>query len=248
MTAIAICEHIKDNGDTCGSPALTGYDFCYFHQRLRYPRHRPGDFEYKLPILDTPESILMATQHITQATLDGVLEERRGRLVLSALRLAKATLKEMNKDKKPDVGTGKNVLGDTKPDVGTGKNVLGDKKPDVGTGKNVLGEEKPGVGTGALARATRAQLAVSTPALTATAELSGPPAAAAAHEGSPRSEPWVSVTSTSKAPAGVTDKKPPLSAHQLKLMTKILRRGPSHPRFAAAARILDSQISRGKTA
>ncbi len=93
MTAIAICEHIKDNGDTCGSPALTGYDFCFFHQRLRHPRRRPGDFEYKLPILDTPESIMMAIQHITQAALDGILEPSRARLVLSALRLAMTALK-----------------------------------------------------------------------------------------------------------------------------------------------------------
>ena len=42
---MTICEHIKDNGSTCGSPALTGYSFCFFHQRLRQPRHRPGDFD-----------------------------------------------------------------------------------------------------------------------------------------------------------------------------------------------------------
>jgi hypothetical protein len=205
---MTICEHIKDNGDTCGSPALTGYDYCYFHQRLRQPRHRPSDFEYKLPILDTPESILMATQHITQAALDGVLEDRRARLVLSALRLAMTTLKAIKKEEN-------------------------------------AGKEKH-VGTDLPVRPTRAQLADS------PAADKAPSAATAAPEGSPWREPWVSVTSTPKAPAGATDtpaspKKPPqpapLSATQTKLLKKIIRRGPKHPQFKLAARLLDRHIS-----
>jgi len=80
---------------------------------------------------------------------------------------------------------------------------------------------------------------------------SAPVTSAAAPEGSPWRQPWVSVTSTSKAPAGATDsaKKPPqpapLSAHQAKLLKKILRRGPKHPQFHLAARLLDRQIAGG---
>jgi len=170
---MTICEHIKDNGSTCGSPALTGYSFCFFHQRLRQPRHRPGDFEYKLPILDTPESILMATQHITQAALDGILEPSRARLVLSALRLAKSTLKQMKREKK--------VIGN------------GDTAEFTDALQNV--------DTGFQARVPRAPLAV--------------------------------------LPAENT------IATQLKLMKKILRRGPSDPRFTTAARLLDHQIAAG---
>ena len=191
---IKICEHLHDDGSTCGSPALTGYNFCYFHQRLRHPRHRPGDFEYKLPVLDTPHAILMATQHITQAALDGILEASRARLVLSALRLAMTTLKAMNKN--------------------------GLKKNDL--------------------------LEAARPRAAGTTVDTKDSAAAAPPEGSPRREPWVSVTSTSPAPAGATDTK--LSATQLKLMKKILRRGPSHPQFKLAARLLDRQISRGESA
>jgi hypothetical protein len=208
--AIAICEHIKDNGTTCGSPALTGYSFCFFHQRLRQPRHRPGDFEYKLPILDTPESILMATQHITQSALDGILEEKRARLVLSALRLAMTALKAMN------------AAGEQSP--------LPSKSLDH-------------VDTGFQARVTRAQLAVS-----ATEPAPEPIQSTTAPTLSSRA-PVVGGEGSDFAPLATdpttSTKKPPLSATQLKLMKKILRRGPSHPQFKLAARLLDHQIAEG---
>ncbi|HYH00684.1 MAG TPA: hypothetical protein VD837_16245 [Terriglobales bacterium] len=37
------CHHRKDNGIRCGSPALRGRDFCYFHDRQRrdHPTRRP---------------------------------------------------------------------------------------------------------------------------------------------------------------------------------------------------------------
>ena len=31
---IRVCTHIKVNGVPCGSPALHGEIFCYFHQRM----------------------------------------------------------------------------------------------------------------------------------------------------------------------------------------------------------------------
>jgi hypothetical protein len=51
-----------------------------------------------------------------------------------------------------------------------------------------------------------------------------------------------------EAPVGTTDKKPSLSTHQLKLMKKIIRRGPSHPQYKLATRLLDHQISKGELA
>ena len=209
---MTICEHIKDNGSTCGSPALKGEVFCYFHQRLRLPRHRPGDFEYKLPILDNPESILMAIQHITQAALDGTLEDRRARLVLSALRLAQTTLKQMKKEDDLKMNT-------------EGKSDPLDAARPRAASTTTEGEPS--------AHPANAMQNVDT-----TAEEQ--PAAAAAPEGSPGREPWVSVTSAPKAPAGATDK---LSAHQSKLLKKILRRGPKHPQFHLAARLLDHDIA-----
>jgi hypothetical protein len=165
MALVKICEHIKENGDTCGSPALTDHVFCYFHQRLRNPRYHPGDFEYRLPALDSPHAILIATAHIAQGVLDGTLEDRRARLLLSALRLAISALDKMNKPPDPySLPTTPFFFADTPADI------------------------------------------------------------------------------PADAPAGATGKKPPLSATQTKLLKKILRRGPSDPRFSKAARLLDHKI------
>ena len=239
MAPITICEHIKENGDTCASPALTGYVFCYFHQRLREPRHRPGDFEYKLPILDTPHAILMATQHITQAALDGILEERRARLVTSSLRLAMTALNAIKKaDEETADAETKNA-----PAVSSRAPLSGEESALAPSTTASASDKLQNVDTGFQARVGAASAApenkLSHPAVDNSA-------AAAAPEGSPRRQPWVSVTTTTRAPAGATDK--PLSPTQLKLMKKILRRGPSHPRFATAARLLDSHISPGNTA
>ena len=209
---MTICEHIKDNGSTCGSPALTGYSFCFFHQRLRQPRHRPGDFEYKLPILDTPHSILMATQHITQAALDGILEERRARLVLSALRLAMTALQAMKKEENME----------NEKHVGKGK--------DVGT---ALSSRAPLLGEGS----------ASAPMATAVPRTDN----SSNDRGRAGLQPRV-VEPEKVGALAPAAKKPPLSATQFKLMKKILRRGPSHPQFKLAARLLDHQIAERSTA
>ena len=44
-----ICRHIKTNGLRCGSPALTGEIFCYFHKGLHI-RHRPKPAADIVPI------------------------------------------------------------------------------------------------------------------------------------------------------------------------------------------------------
>jgi hypothetical protein len=41
----------------------------------------------------------------------------------------------------------------------------------------------------------------------------------------------------------LSDKKPPLSATQTKLLKKILRRGPSDPRFKQATRLVERRIA-----
>ncbi|HYL13004.1 MAG TPA: hypothetical protein VEV41_08205 [Terriglobales bacterium] len=40
MVSFPICEHIKNDGIRCGSPALRGRSFCYFHKRWRETHSR----------------------------------------------------------------------------------------------------------------------------------------------------------------------------------------------------------------
>jgi hypothetical protein len=99
------------------------------------------------------------------------------------------------------------------------------KEKHVRTEKRV--ETENHVGTDLPVRPTRAQLAVSS----ATVEANPAPAEAP------------DTPSPKKLPQSA-----PLSAHQLKLMKKIIRRGPSHPQFKLAARLLDHHIADRETA
>jgi hypothetical protein len=65
------CHRIMPDGRQCGSPALRGQDYCYYHHpnrrpirkpRTRYPNLNPDI----LPNIDTPRAI--------QRTLSGVLQ------------------------------------------------------------------------------------------------------------------------------------------------------------------------------
>jgi hypothetical protein len=42
--AVQICRHIKTNGKRCGSPALSGLIFCFFHRELHHfhEQHEPS--------------------------------------------------------------------------------------------------------------------------------------------------------------------------------------------------------------
>ena len=228
MAHVPLCEHIKDNGITCGSPALTGAAFCFFHQRLRQPRHRPGDFEYRLPVLDSPHAVLMAVQHISQAALDGVLEERRARTVLASLRLAMATLKEINKDagapSLPVVGKGGMRNDDTTTEPsGTNANV------DAGA------PSLPVVGKGGM----RNDDTTTEPSVTNANVDTGAPSFPVVGKGG--------MTKGGTIPESPR-KDQTLTPAQLAHARAIIRRGPRHPEFAKCARQLDAQISRGKSA
>jgi len=55
---IPVCTHIKVNGVPCGSPALRGEAFCYFHQRLiRGVRTPPKSRLHPIAMLEDGHSI-----------------------------------------------------------------------------------------------------------------------------------------------------------------------------------------------
>ena len=80
----------------CGSPALRGLPFCYFHERWRRirPHRRPGDApRLQLPLLEDANAIQMALQQVMQAILDNQIDNKRAGLLLYALQTASANLK-----------------------------------------------------------------------------------------------------------------------------------------------------------
>jgi len=105
---VRLCEHIKTNGEFCGSPALRGRNYCYFHlthigRRIRAERMReemrtkaadalqqPAALE--LPLLEDADSIQLALMQVLDAILHNRIDAKRAGLVLYGLQTAAGNL------------------------------------------------------------------------------------------------------------------------------------------------------------
>ncbi len=106
------CEHIKTNGEFCGSPALRGRNYCYFHltyigRRLRAERVRETAASYgvdasvvplELPPLEDANSVQMALMQVIDAILHNRIDNKRAGLVLYALQTASSNLARTDLD------------------------------------------------------------------------------------------------------------------------------------------------------
>ena len=87
------CEHVKTNGHFCGSPAMRGRNYCFFHityigQRLRLERYNSLGLRapaIELPLLEDAASVQVALMQVTHALLQGTLDRRTAGLVLYSL-------------------------------------------------------------------------------------------------------------------------------------------------------------------
>jgi hypothetical protein len=107
------CEHIKPNGEFCGSPALHGRNYCYFHltiigRRIRAARSyeaamarmsdtpaansKTPNIPLELPPLEDANSIQIALMQVVDAILNDRLDTKRAGLVLYALQTASSNL------------------------------------------------------------------------------------------------------------------------------------------------------------
>ncbi len=100
------CDHVKTNGEFCGSPALRGRNYCYFHltyigRRLRAGRvhaqakatsPETAEVPLELPPFEDANSIQMALMQVVDAILHGRIDSKRAGLVLYALQTASSNL------------------------------------------------------------------------------------------------------------------------------------------------------------
>src|SRR5271156_6800797 len=107
MEQFPICRHIKTNGLQCHAPALTGGQWCYFHNRLhtRHSRFRPNDAnrEYfnrgrdlELCALEDRESVQLAISVVINALATNAIETKRATALLYGLQLASANAVRLN--------------------------------------------------------------------------------------------------------------------------------------------------------
>lgn len=83
-----VCEHIKDDGVRCGSPALRGKEFCYYHFRIYETPFLPGEQDYRPPVLDSQHGIQLMLNHALHAYMLRTINHREMANIIQALRLA----------------------------------------------------------------------------------------------------------------------------------------------------------------
>jgi hypothetical protein len=84
------CHYLKPSGERCGSPAMTGHDLCYYHDR-----YQPKAEYRNLPCLEDPHSVQCAIQEVIEDMLRGFLDYKKAALALYGLQTAASNLKQM---------------------------------------------------------------------------------------------------------------------------------------------------------
>jgi len=83
------CTHVKVNGVPCGSPALRGEIFCYFHQRMiRGVRTPPKSRLHPIALIEDEEGIQASLMEVINALVRNTIDFRRAQLILRALHIA----------------------------------------------------------------------------------------------------------------------------------------------------------------
>jgi hypothetical protein len=94
------CTHIKTNGTQCGSPALRGRRFCFFHknwqgQRIQLNAQPATPLSFTMPVLEDADSVQVALMQVMRLILAGQLDPRIAGLLLYALQTASLNLRQM---------------------------------------------------------------------------------------------------------------------------------------------------------
>ena len=93
------CDHLKENGVYCDSPALRGRNYRYFHLNVRgrrlqaaKARRRGESGPIQLPVLDDMHAVQMALMEVLDALAQGRIDHNSAGLMLYALQTASANL------------------------------------------------------------------------------------------------------------------------------------------------------------
>ena len=94
------CTHIKTNGTQCGSPALRGRRFCFFHknwqgQRIALNAQPAFPLSFTMPVLEDADSVQVALMQVMRLILAGQLDPKIAGLLLYALQTASLNLRHM---------------------------------------------------------------------------------------------------------------------------------------------------------
>ena len=83
------CTHIKVSGVRCGSPALRGEQFCYFHQRMLRSVRMPAQSRlHPIALIEDANSIQASLMEVINALMRNTIDLKRATLILRALHIA----------------------------------------------------------------------------------------------------------------------------------------------------------------
>ncbi len=92
-----ICHHLHPTGKRCGSPALRGEQFCFFHHPTRRPPTRTPAVRapFDVPPITDPEALQITLSEVIRRLADNTLDTKRAGLLILTLQMAKANLPAM---------------------------------------------------------------------------------------------------------------------------------------------------------
>lgn len=96
---VKTCTHIKVTGIRCGSPALRGEQFCYFHQRMVRGVHTPPQSRlHPVALIEDGESLQASLMEIINALARNTIDLHRAELILRALHIAVKNVRRVRFD------------------------------------------------------------------------------------------------------------------------------------------------------
>jgi hypothetical protein len=101
--SVKICTHIKVTGVQCGSPALRGEQFCYFHQRMVRGVRTPSQARlHPVALIEDEEALQASLMEIINALARNTIDLRRAELILRALHIAVKNVRRVRFDSHAD--------------------------------------------------------------------------------------------------------------------------------------------------
>ena len=76
------CQHVRLSGKACGSPAVSGQQYCHFHGLAK------ADLCFELPVIEDSRSFQIAVMRLCQQIARGAIEPVNAKIMLQALELA----------------------------------------------------------------------------------------------------------------------------------------------------------------
>jgi hypothetical protein len=99
MPNVKVCTHIKVNGVRCGSPALRGEQFCYFHQRMIRGVRVPSRCRiHPIAQIESEEAIQSSLMEVINALIHNMIDHKRAELILRALNIAAKNIRRVHFD------------------------------------------------------------------------------------------------------------------------------------------------------